>query len=103
MTSFSFARVARAILAIASLTVCAGAALGQSTFGTILGTVRDQSGGVMPGCAVTVENVGTSSRRSVLSDENGSYTAQNLEPGIYQVRLALPGFQVAEYTSIQLF
>jgi hypothetical protein len=85
--------------------ICAltrGAAFGQSTFGTILGTVHDQSGAVMPGCAVTVENAGTSLRRSALTDETGSYTAQNLEPSTYKVKFELPGFQVAEYINVQL-
>jgi len=101
MMKFSF--VLRAVLTIFLITILMhGAASGQSTFGTILGTVRDQSGGVMPGCAVTVENVGTSFRRSALTDDTGSYTAPNLEPGTYKVRIELPGFQVAEYTSIQL-
>jgi len=79
-----------------------GAAFGQSTFATILGTVRDQSGAIMPGCVVTVENAGTSLRRSTIADEAGSYTALNLEPGTYKVKIELPGFQVLEFTNIQL-
>jgi len=102
MTSFSFARIALTILVIASLTLGAAAALGQSTFGTILGAVHDASGAVVPGCAVTIENTGTSLRRSTVADENGSYTAPNLEPGTYKVTMAVPGFRVAEYTNIQL-
>src|SRR6267143_345861 len=98
----NFSRARRLTLTVALTTILSGVALGQSTFGTILGTVRDQSGGVMPGCAVSVENVGTSLRRSTLTDENGFYAAPNLEPGTYKVKIELPGFQVAEYTSIQL-
>ncbi len=99
--NFSFAM--RIVLAVALTAILAnGIASGQSTFGTILGTVRDQSGAVMPGSAVTVENVGTSVRRATLTDETGSYAAPNLEPGAYRVRIELPGFQVAEYTGIQL-
>jgi hypothetical protein len=88
------------VLLIAMVT--GSVALGQSTFGTILGTVHDQSGAIMPGCAITVENVGTSLRRTAVTDETGSYSTQNLEPGMYKVRIELPGFQVAEYTNIQL-
>jgi hypothetical protein len=102
MTSSSFARTALTILAIASVTLSAATALGQSTFGTILGAVRDASGAVVPGCAITIENVGTALRRSTVADENGSYTVPNLEPGTYKVTMAIPGFQVAEYTNIQL-
>jgi hypothetical protein len=99
--NFNF--VSRAVLTVVLISILMhGAAFGQSTFGTILGTVHDQSGAVMPGCAVTVENNGTSVRRSAITDDTGSYTTPNLEPGRYTVRIELPGFQVAEYTSIQL-
>src|ERR1043166_382906 len=83
-------------------TVTLSVAYGQSTFGTILGTVRDQSGAVIAGCVVTVENTGTSLRRAMVADEAGSYTAPNLEPGTYKVKMEMSGFQVAEYTNIQL-
>src|SRR5262245_49598892 len=101
MMGFSFARRA-ALVGVLIPLATHGIAFGQSTFGTILGTVRDQSGAIMPGCVVTVENAGTSLRRSTLTDETGSYTTQNLEPGTYRVRIELPGFKVAEYTAIQL-
>src|SRR5436309_860849 len=83
-------------------TLTLSVAHGQSTFGTILGTVRDQSGAVIAGCVVTVENTGTSLRRAMVADEAGSYLAPNLEPGTYKVKMEMPGFQVAEYTNIQL-
>src|SRR5262245_48540092 len=84
------------------LIFCSSAAIAQSTFGTIVGNVRDPSGALMPGCVVTVENTGTSVRRSTLADESGAYTAPNLEPGVYNVTVELPGFQAARYTNIQL-
>ena len=93
----------RAILTVFLTTALAlSVAFAQSTFGTILGTVRDQSGALMPGSAVTVENLGTSLRRAIVADERGSYNALNLEPGTYKVRIEVPGFQAAEYTDIQL-
>src|SRR5438093_6489760 len=83
-------------------TVTLSVAYGQSTFGTILGTVRDQSVAVIAGCVVTVENTGTALRRAMVADEAGSYTAPNLEPGAYKVKMEMSGFQVAEYPNIQL-
>src|SRR5947209_7863643 len=77
-------------------------ALAQSTFGTIVGTVRDSSGALMPSVVITVENTGTSVRRSTMADESASYLFSNLEPGTYKVTMMAPGFQVAEYTNIQL-
>src|SRR6266850_1690032 len=102
MKTFSISRIALTILAIATLTLSASGALIQSTFGTILGTVRDPSGALVPGCVITIENLGTSSRRSTVADDAGSYMAPNLEPGAYKVTMMLPGFQVAEFTNIQL-
>ena len=84
------------------ITLAIPAVQAQSTFATILGTVRDSSGALMPGCVITVENAGTAFRRSTIADESASYTFPNLEPGTYKVTMMAPGFQVAEYTNIQL-
>jgi Carboxypeptidase regulatory-like domain len=95
--------ISRAGLIISTIVgVMLSIASGQSTFGTILGTVRDQSGALMPGCVVTIDNVDTSLHRSTLADESGSYTVPNLEPGTYKVKMEMPGFRVAEYPNIQL-
>src|SRR6266699_723957 len=74
----------------------------QSTFGTINGTVRDASGSVIQTCKVTVANKGTSSQRSLLTDQDGNYAFTNLEPGEYVITLEAPGFQRASYPDVQL-
>jgi len=101
MSSSSFSRIGP-IVCILALTLCATATQAQSTFGTILGTVRDASGALIPGCILVIENVGTSVSRSGIADETGSYTFPNLEPGSYRLTMEMPGFQIAEYTNIQL-
>src|ERR1051326_2569777 len=58
--------------------------LAQSTFGEFVGTVKDPSGAVIAGASITVKNVGTSSTRTASTDETGSYTVVNLEPGDYE-------------------
>ena len=81
--------------AIAVWTALIGAGLlpGQSTFGSFVGTVRDPSGAVVPGCAITLTNTGTSVQRSVVTDKQGDYVLVNLEPGTYQIVMKAPGFQ----------
>ena len=56
----------------------------------------------MPGVVITVVNIGTSVSRSTMADESASYSFSNLEPGTYKVTMMAPGFQLAEYTNIQL-
>jgi hypothetical protein len=74
----------------------------QSTFGEFLGTVKDPSGAVVSGCAVTVKNLGTSTTRTATTDSSGSYTVVNLEPGNYEVVMEMQGFQKATHTNVQL-
>jgi hypothetical protein len=75
-----------------------GIALGQSTFASLVGTVRDPSGAVVAAGVVKVENTGTSARRSTLTDQGGAYSVPNLEPGSYEVTMEAPGFRRAVYS-----
>src|SRR5437867_11796063 len=77
--------------------------LAQSTFGGFVGTVRDPSGAVIPGCMITVKNLGTSTTRTAVADETGSYTVVNLEPGDYEITMEQPGFQKVTRANLQLF
>jgi hypothetical protein len=91
-------RVDLAARIIIVLVLAAASAFGQSTFASVLGTVHDASGAVVAGCAITVENTGTSAKRSITTDQRGNYAVENLEPGMYTVSMQAPGFQVATYT-----
>ena len=53
----------------------------QMTRGSLGGTVRDASGGVLPGVSVTVTNADTEVARTVVSDAEGFYRIPALEPG----------------------
>src|SRR2546427_9605985 len=68
-------------------------ATAQVNTATSSGTVRDESGAVLPGAAVTVENQDTGISRSLTTNETGRYTAPALGLGNYQVSVQLPGFQ----------
>jgi hypothetical protein len=91
----------KATLSVGCLGVClvlaSNAAVAQSTFASLVGTVKDASGGVLAQCIVTVENTGTSARRSTLTDSGGSYNIPNLEPGPYTIKMEASGFQVANF------
>src|SRR2546422_6099314 len=68
-------------------------ATAQVNTATISGTLRDESGAVLPGAAVTVQNQDTGISRSLTTNETGRYTAPALGLGNYQVSVHLPGFQ----------
>jgi hypothetical protein len=68
-------------------------AFGQSTFGSIVGTVKDQSGSVVPGATVTLVNVGSSATHAAISSSSGTYEFLNLDAGAYQVTISANGFK----------
>ena len=90
-------RVIGAVLVV--LLISLGAAA-QSSQGTIQGTVFDQTGGAIPGAAVTVTDVARGVTRSLTTDSAGEYVAANLTPGTYTVRVAASGFQTIEHTDV---
>ena len=60
---------------------------------SLTGTVRDTSQAVMPGVTVTLKHTATNSLTSLVTDAQGTYSAQGLLPGDYEVRAELAGFQ----------
>src|SRR5258708_30846665 len=79
---------------IAVVAVClATPGLGQTTFGTILGTVTDASGAVVSNAVITVTNQGENTSREVHADAQGNYLAENVKEGIYTVSVQAQGFR----------
>jgi carboxypeptidase family protein/TonB-dependent receptor-like protein len=74
----------------------------QSIFGTILGTVTDPSGAVVPNAVITVTNEGENISREVRSDAQGNYRAENMKAGIYTVSAKAGGFKDLAFTDIRL-
>ncbi|MFQ5776592.1 MAG: carboxypeptidase regulatory-like domain-containing protein [Terriglobia bacterium] len=75
----------------------------QYTVGTILGTVTDETGAVIPGARVAVTNVPTGLVRTTSTDALGNYEVLNLPPGgPYSVSVEMQGFKTAVETDIVL-
>src|SRR5262245_18689811 len=68
-------------------------AFAQETTGTIIGTVTDGSGGVLPGVTVVLKHVGTGHTIGRVTTDQGQYTAPLLPIGQYEVTFTLAGFE----------
>jgi carboxypeptidase family protein len=78
-----------------------GVAWAQAT-AQISGTVRDQTGAVLPGAEVTATQTDTGVPRTTLSNETGSYVLPNLPVGPYRLEVGLPGFRTFVQSGIVL-
>lgn len=74
----------------------------QSTFGSIIGTVRDPAGHVIRGATVKLTNLGTSTSQTAKTGSEGSYAFLNLEPAQYKISIAAKGFTVQTFTDVIL-
>ncbi|MGA2674048.1 MAG: carboxypeptidase regulatory-like domain-containing protein [Terracidiphilus sp.] len=92
----------RLLLVGCLISLVAGRLPAQSTFGAILGTVRDSSGALVTGAEVTLTDTGTSARVTVTTDASGNYAFKNIEVGRYALTFTAPGFEKESLPEIVL-
>src|SRR5262244_2926874 len=69
---------------------------------SVLGTVTDSSGGLIPGASVQVKNIATGRVQQVPTDEQGRYTIADLPIGNYEAQASAAGFQTTVRRGITL-
>lgn len=74
----------------------------QSTFGSMIGSVQDPSGAVIPGATVRVKSLSDNSQHETVADQNGEYQVLNLNPGTYAVTGTAVNFADTTITNIPL-
>ncbi len=65
----------------------------QSFYGSIVGTVTDSSGNLVPDATVTITNLGTSEVHTVKTNASGEYSVVNLVPANYKVEISKENFK----------
>jgi hypothetical protein len=79
-------------LLLAVLAALPIAGIADVLYGTLIGTVTDKTGAVVPGVTVTVTNQGTGAVRTAVTGAQGDYLVNNLPSGMYTVALQAAGF-----------
>ena len=90
------------LLAIPLLGLSFGIALGQGDKATVVGTVTDQSGGVIPGVEVSLTRASTNEVFTGLTTETGDFAIRGVIPDVYQMRVSLPGFKTEVRSGLKL-
>ena len=82
--------------------LAAAAALAQTSTGSLTGTVRDDTGGVIPGATVTATRAATGATRTVVTSDSGIYRVLNISPGNYTIRVEMTGFKTAVDENVEV-
>ncbi len=81
------------LLVVMLLVFLAAPASAQVDTGSILGTVKDQSGGVLPGATVTITHEGQGFNLTSVTRGDGSYVFTPIRTGAYVIEVEFPGFK----------
>ncbi len=73
--------------------ICVQRLSAQVLYGSVVGTVTDQSGAVVPGATVTITNPQTGQTKEGVSDAAGNYVIQNVLEGTYDLSIKMAGFR----------
>ena len=81
------------------LLLTAGPASAQAT-AQLSGTVRDESGAVLPGVTVSVTQTDTGFTRTSVTEGTGAYVMPNLLTGPYRLEASPQGFRTYQQTGL---
>jgi hypothetical protein len=88
------------VLLTVVLILVASLAVAQNA--SIVGTVTDTSGAVIPGAEITIRNTDTGTVRTLTTGDNGLYTVTNLPVGKYQIDVKRANFANYRLTGVTL-
>jgi hypothetical protein len=98
-----FSRVASLVAGLcAAILLGANPAMAQVDTGAILGTVKDESGAVVPGANVTLTNEGTALSLKATANSSGNYIFTPIKIGTYTVTAAYRGFQKSSRVQVRV-
>jgi hypothetical protein len=78
------------------------AAHAQAVFGSIVGTVTDPTGAVIPNASVTVTDTNKGISQTVVTNASGNFTVSRLTPDTYSVKVSAQGFEAAQSPNVTL-
>jgi len=80
--------------------LCSALAFGQSTYGSISGSVTDPSGAAVSDADVTLTNTGTSEKHAQKTSDQGTYSFVNVVPGEYRIDIEKAGFKHSSHPNV---
>ena len=92
----------RSLVIVTVIFVLSTVAFGQTSRGTVAGTVTDPNGAVIAGAQVTLTSEATKLTRTTTTNGEGLYRFEAVDPGIYSVKVTATGFREVVSTGIEV-
>ena len=93
---------AGSLLLLFALAVLPSSVSAQAVYGSIGGTVKDPSGGALPGVTVNITSLTRQTTDTVVTNESGLFLKERLLPGAYKVQAELTGFKAAVVQRVEV-
>ena len=94
--------MSRGVKLVLSMLVLVAAAWSQALNGTLVGTITDGSGAIVPNAKISITEVNTNLARSSTTNESGNYSFANLPQGRYTVSVEQTGFRKATRENVDV-
>jgi hypothetical protein len=92
----------RAVAMLITILISTKLAMSQSTFGNMIGVVKDPGALLVAGAQVTISSVDDRSTHNATTTEDGTFEFMNLKPGKYEVVVQAPGFADSKVPIVEL-
>ena len=102
LKTYRLEQIAAVLLGLALCLTGSGRLQAQVAGATLSGSVSDPKQAVIPAATVSIQNVATGVIREAMTNQEGFYSAPNLLPGRYEVRITAPGFQTLLQKGVEL-
>src|SRR5271166_105406 len=91
------------VVAAACAVLLSTASYGQAVYGTIFGSVVDNTGAAIPGASITVTDTNKGTSVSATANEAGEFTIGHLIPDMYDISVTNAGFKTFESKGLQVY
>ena len=85
--------LSRLVSAFCLMCLFLSAVAAQTVTGSLVGHVQDTNGGVIPGARVVVTDVDRGTRREAVTNDEGNFSINSVDPGTYRVEVEQANFK----------
>src|ERR1039458_6548331 len=87
---------------LAAVALTARPAGAQVLYGSLVGTVQDETGGVVPNATVTIVNNATAQSRDRTTTDDGTYLFVDVPAGSYSLTITAKGFRTTRTNNVEI-